>query len=297
MSLVGAAVTGGFVRAMGRLHLVAADMATKLVWLLLSGALLLAALFIFLARIQPPDDLPPDVVGLVVLTQALRAWPVLAGGLLTAMFVSFLIWCVLEALVRSRIVGWGGTVGFRTLFWRFLTSGLLRRVVFLLTTAILLAISVGPALTGNAAEWTGTRLDSPWVWVGSGVILVMVAFVLMLADTLVRCNAVETLGGHVGTVVGAVSAVGLTEVGVRWAALMTTLIAVKLMPSPLGLVVALPTVGIALSLAHSYLLVVRYSAVDIIRQHLESSGITPAGIIPTGIIPTGITDDVPRTFR
>lgn len=288
MSLVAEAVTGGFRRAMSRLHLVAADMATKLVWILLSSACVLAAFLAFFSAVRPPDGVPPDLVGLVLLARALDAWPILVGGLLVAAGVSFLAWCVLEALVRSRIIGWRGTgVGFRTVFWRFLTSGLLRRCAFVLTTAVLLIVLLGPALTGNSAEWTRTRLESPWAWVGSGLVLVMVAFVLMLTDTLVRCDAIETLGGHVGTVVAAVSAIGLTEVAVRWAALMVTLIAVNVMPSPMGLILAVPTVGLVLSLAHSYLLVVRYTAVDIIRQHIESSGITP----------TGSTHDVPGILR
>lgn len=277
MNLVEEAVAGGFRRALSRLHLVAADMATKLVWLFLSVACVLGAFLVFLAVVQPPGG-PPELAGVILLARALEAWPVLAGGLLVAACVSFLVWCVLEALVRSRIIGWARTgVGFRTVFWRFLTSGLLRRCAFVLSAAVLLVVLLGPALTGNSAEWTRTRLGSPWAWVGGGVVLVMVAFVLMLTDTLIRCDAIETLGGHVGAVVAAVSAIGLTEVAVRWAALMVTLIAVNVMPSPLGLIVAVPTVGLVLSLAHSYLLVVRYTAVDIIRQHIESSGITPTG--------------------
>jgi hypothetical protein len=278
VSLVAEAVTGGFRRSVSRLHLVAADMATKLVWLCLSLACILAAVMAFLAALQPPPGVPQDLAGLIVLARALRAWPVLAGGLLVAAGVSFAAWCVLEALIRSRIVGWVRPgVGFRAVFWRFLTSGLLRRGAFALTATLILVVLVGPALTGNSAEWTRTRLESPWAWVGGGLVLVMVAFALMLTDTLVRCDAIETLGGHVGTVVAVVSAVGLTEVGIRWGALMATLITVRILPSPLGLIVAVPTVGLVLSLAHSYLLVVRYSAVDIIRQHIESSGITPTG--------------------
>jgi hypothetical protein len=120
-------------------------------------------------------------------------------------------------------------------------------------------------------------MELPWAWVGGAAVLVMVAFALMLVDTLLRCDAVETLGGHVGSVVAAVSAVGLVEVALRWIALMTTLIAVSLLEPPLALILVVPAIGIGLSVAHSYLLIVRYSAVDIIRQRIETSGIHDHG--------------------
>jgi len=102
---------------------------------------------------------------------------------------------------------------------------------------------------------------------GGLLLLVMVAFVLMLLDTLLRADAIGAFGDHPGTVVIAVAAVGLFEALIRLSALAATMILMSLIPATAALALAAPVAGVGLSAAHSYLLLVRYSAIGIIRQY------------------------------
>lgn len=270
MDLIADAVAGGITAASRRLGLVLADMAAKGVWLAATALMLLVAFSSFAPRLSPPAGTPPELAGLYVMASVLEGWPGLMARVALAGIGSFALWSLLEAFVRSRIVGWvWDRPPVNALFTRFLASGLLRRLAFAFAAVMVGLVVLGPGLAEGSGEWIRAWPETRWAVAGGLLILVLVAFVLMLLDTLVRCDAVETLGGSLGPVVAAVAAIGLLEVLVRLSAVMATLIAMSVMPAPLALLLAVPLATIGLSTTHSFLLLVRYSAIGIIRQHIE----------------------------
>jgi hypothetical protein len=112
---------------------------------------------------------------------------------------------------------------------------------------------------------------------GGALLLAVVAFGLMVMDTLLRCDAIEALGRHLGPIVLAVGAIGVFEMIIRAWAVAATVILTSLMPSPAALLVAIPAGAILLSIVHSYLLLVRYSAIGIIRRHANTVSSTHNG--------------------
>lgn len=272
MTRISDAIAGGMAMGLRRVALLAADLAGKAVWVTATAALVIVAMASFASGLSLPENLPAELGGFYVSAALAERWPILLGRLLVSGLVSFALWSLIEAFVRSHIVRRTGARDPLTpVFFRFLASGILRRLSFGLAAVLVVWVVLGPGLAAGSGEWMREWADIRWAGAGGVMLLIMLAFVLMLLDTLLRCDAVDTLGPELISVVAVVAAIGLIEVGVRLSALMATVIAVRVLPGVLVLVVAVPVVAITLSVTHSYLLVVRYSAIGIIRHQIENA--------------------------
>lgn len=273
VSLVTDAVAGGFFLATRNLHLVLADMAAKLAWLLLTFLFLLFSATIFLPLPTSGGERAPQLGTLLFGVRVATFWPQFLENLIIAGVLSFLTWGLLEAFVRSRILYWiwHGFPERKRTFARFLASGMLRRLIFGLVAALLILILMGPGLATSRGEWTRTWPEMQWAVLTVVLLLTMVAFVLMVVDTLLRCDAVETLGPQLGGITAAVALIGLFEVILRLAALAGTVVLLNLIAVPVVLLFGVPAIGVTLSVVHSYLLLVRYCAIGIMRTYYVES--------------------------
>jgi len=286
MSLAFEAVVGGFSLATRRWPLVLADVAAKLAWLTATLAWLTATLAIatFLAATTlegfvPPDTVPSELTSVFIAAHFSQVGPRLLRDALVGGFLSFVLWNVLEAFVRSRTLraAMGSESGPGSTFVQFLASGVLRRIAIGLVGALVFLAIVGPGLPAGSGQWSRTSTDIQWSIWGGLILLILTGFFLMLVDTLMRCDAIETLGPHLDSVIAAVGTVGLFEVSVRMSMLMATVVMLAVAPVALVLMVILPVASVGLSLVHSYLLLVRYSAIGIIRSHLDQTTDTRNG--------------------
>ena len=135
-------------------------------------------------------------------------------------------------------------------------------------------IALGPLLTMPVAEWAQIWPDVRWAALAGLGILVLLAFGLMTIETLVRSDAIEVLGLDLSRVVGIVLVLALVEAGVVLGALAASALIIQWLGSPGGLVLAGILFAGVLSVSHSYILLVRYSAVGLMRRDIRYGAAT-----------------------
>ena len=234
--------------------LIILDILWKAVWLVatLTAFFLLAAWFGSGVRSIAWPDTGVTGVNAWMAATVFREWwashkmdvSLAFGG---AIALSIAVWLVLEAFVRSRFIAVAG--GFKV----YLLSSLAKYLILVASGLIL------------AMVW---RAGAPVVAI---VILAAIAFFLTLLDTLIRSDAVDLLGtdlirvtGLIGilvsfeTMVGASCAVILIAGCLHVARLMDAMV----MLGAAGVCIVI------LNLLHSYLLLVRFSAIELMRRNV-----------------------------
>lgn len=217
--------------------------------------------------------------------------------------ISFLLWLFLEAFCRSRIfAAWagGGTVQVRqeggwrngtnqadstqhdsrraadpadvigpATFRIFLTSSFLKIAVLVSMTLLLGTIVLGRYLHTPVAEWRDLWLDTRGALVVSIVILGFLSFLALTVETLLRTRSMDLLGRNllgVSAVIGTLVSFEVLMAGSTLIALVAATLSVSRLEELIAVLLLAFFAFVFLSFLHSYLLLVRFSAVGIMRH-------------------------------
>jgi hypothetical protein len=280
MSAPSECLAAGFRLATRRVHLVLLDSAAKLLWLAASAVFLALAMNWALSRIIVGAEAMAAfesgipilafgaMLGLLVAHQRL-----LAGSLFAAFVLSALLWIVMEAFIRSGILPVTRGRSFLrdavTHFPCYLITGAVRRLVLLSASVLVGLVSLGPLLTSPIGQWSEAwpELRLP-VLAGAGI-LVLLAIFLLIIDTIVRSDAWNAVAEDLPKVISVIGALAFFELALIAAVpiILTVVFDVAGPGRPILLGTGITVAG--LSVVHSYLLLVRYSAVGIMRHEAE----------------------------
>jgi hypothetical protein len=260
----------GFALANRHLGLIFLDILWKAVWLFATaaGLLLLAAWFGGeLGAISWEDTGDPRINGLLVTVLLRDFWAAHGAEVLFSLaavvFASAISWFLLEAIVRRRIVRTVAAAHATETPGRhgtsendlnvFLTSGVVKSALLATAGALLV-----PVFVAGAA-------------ILAAVIFLALAFFLTIIDTLLRSDAVELFGTDLIRVTGLVGILLLFESMIDGALVVMVLagfLNVARMTDGLFTLGAAAAATVFLTVLHSYLLLVRFCAVDIMRQNV-----------------------------
>ena len=267
---------GAFRLAHRRLGVVFLDLLWKAIWfaLTLAALILVAAWFGLMSRsiawLDTGNRSTNIAVAIAVVREfwaAHRAQVFLAVA--TVLFVSLVIWFVLEAVFRTKIFSTPLPLGGHG-FSIFLFSNLLKSIF--LTNAVFAfgAICFSRYFVTPFAEWSQMWPDTR----GAALIVVLtlaaLGFLLTTIETLVRSDAIELLGTDLFRVAGLIGILLLFETMISGSCALMVGVGFLSISGWRDALLMLGTaaVGIAfMTVLHSYLLVVRFSAVVIMRQN------------------------------
>jgi hypothetical protein len=248
----------GFARAHQRLGLVLVDIVWKAIWLVctVAAVFLVAAWFGSQLHGIAWEDTGVRALNALVTGIVLREFWAANGLKITLTLVSVVVlsisaWLFLEALVRYRMFH-DVRPGFRTAM-PYLVSRIVKTTV-LAASALILAV----------------------VYLNGAPILALIlflslAFCLTLFETLIRADAVELLGTDLIRVTGLIGILMSFEMMIAGGFGVMMVAGFLNVARLMDAVVMLGMTGISivfLSMLHSYLLLVRFSAVDIMRENV-----------------------------
>jgi hypothetical protein len=255
---------GAFALARQRPGLVLLDILWRLVWFVLTLAMLCAAV-VWIAsgvhRIAWKDAGVPGLNALIAAVLLGDYWnahrseiALIASGIL---FLSLLLWIFLEAVCRRKMVrdvyAASGVSAQAAAFQIFFASGVVK-YLFLLTGGVLMAL-IWAAGAGGVAV----------------VSFAAVAFLFGLVDTLVRGDAIDLLGTDLFRVAALLGILEAIE-GMVAASLLALLVGAASSAEEPRNVAAMAGAAAAaamfINLMHSYLLLVRFSAIAIMRRNV-----------------------------
>lgn len=255
----------GFVLAHHHPGLVLFDVLWKAVWLVLTmAALFLVAAWIStdLRGIAWEDTGVRALNGLIAVALMRDFWNLNREGILLAatilLVVSLCGWFFLEALFRTQFVGAGfmpagikiGAAG----GFRFLLLSNLAKSLILVAAGFLL---IPVAFAGAATI--------------AGLTFLALGFLLTLLDTVIRANAVDLLGTDLFRVAGLLGILMLFELMIGASVVILLFTGLLRIGRPMDVVAMLVAAGVVvvlLNLLHSYLLLVRFSTIAIMRQNV-----------------------------
>jgi hypothetical protein len=249
--------------------LVFMDAVWKVVWLACTaGAFSVTGMWVIsrLRAVEWPAQGLSGTSGLVLATLLRDIWnayaPQFFSLLVAAGGFSLLLWIVLEAYVRARLLA---TSTFRI----FLLSGLATRLI--LTGAVLTCATIifGHFASAPIGAWPVLWNEARPAFFAAALALTGLFLLLKIFETAVRSDAVELLGQHLFGFAGLVGTLIMFEGLINVSAGVVIASAALLTGSPAQAVLAaaLGTILIAgLSLLNSYLLLVRFSAIGIMRH-------------------------------
>jgi hypothetical protein len=201
--------------------------------------------------------------------------PLLTGiGLAAAASVA--AWMLMESWFRSRLLlmaagpasqNPGSSRSSR--FMIFLASGIARTTILAVGAFFALLISIGPYLTTPPGSWDAIGDETRAAAIIGLLIFAGLAFLLTVADTLIRSNAVHLLGSHMLEVAGVIGTLLFLEAAVAVCGVIAVLAAMLRASSLIHFMAALALTlswTFLLSTLHSYLLLVRYFSIDIMKR-------------------------------
>jgi len=263
---VGYFLKSGFILANHRLRMLAVDVLWK-IFHFISTFILISATTVWLIQDlakyqwQGPELTPSNPI---LLSMALAdLWAKYSGTLawaaLGVVFGAVVLWIVFEAFFRGGIQNFWIYVGTRIAFLSIIGSSLV--VLFALTTHEDRAVSGG------------------WLQAGivSTVILLGIWWLLSVVETLIRRDAVDLLATHLEIVSGALGSLLGLQLLLSMAAFATLGLIIRTMfhsSSPVPFLAAaflMVAASLFWTIVHSYLVVVRYSTIDIMRGNVVES--------------------------
>jgi hypothetical protein len=277
-------VRDGFLLAMRRPHLLILDLIAKLTWLILTVTVFGIAGIWFASGVQLTNSAVqafqsgvPALVAVTLIQSVISNGSALVETFAVGAITCFGTWILLEAFVRGGLLPLTDRTFVQDAadhFLRYLWVGLIRRTTLGLGAVLAALIALGPLLTMPVAEWAQIWPDVRWAALAGLGILVLLAFGLMTIETLIRSDAIELLGVDLSRIVGIVLVLALVEAGVVLGALAASALIMQWLGSPGGLVLAGILFAGVLSVSHSYILLVRYSAVGIMRRDIRYGAAT-----------------------
>ena len=279
MSAPSECLAEGFRLATRRVHLVLLDSAAKLLWLAASAVILALATNWALSRITVGaeamaafDSGVPILAFGAMLSLLVAHQSLLVGSLFAAFALSALLWVVMEAFIRAGILPVTGRSFLRdavTHFPRYLITGTVRRVVLLSASVLVGLVSLGPLLTSPIGQWSQAWPELRYPVLAGVGILTLLAIFLLIIDTIVRGDAWNAVAEDLPKVAGVIGALAFFEIALIASASMILAVALDV-AGPGGPVLLGTGITVSgLSVVHSYLLLVRYSAVGIMRHEAE----------------------------
>jgi hypothetical protein len=250
----------GFAEAHRRVGLVFLDVIWKVIWFALTTAGVFLVVYRFVSHFQFTSTHFQPVDALRLANAARSVWNnysgEFVGGLFAVAGMSVLLYLLLEANVRRKmIVRERGPKPVTTNLLIFIGSNL-ARVAILGSAAVLLAVMAQGSLDAVVA---------------AAIVFVALAFSLSILDTLVRSDAVDLLGADLLGVTGMIGTLLLFETLIG-ASFLIVLIAgflnVASAMEALEMLAVTTLVLLIFNFLHSYLLVVRFSAVGIMRRNV-----------------------------
>src|SRR5437762_9772743 len=269
-----------------RLRLIFLDLLWKVIWfvLTLAALLLVAAWFGSEFRSIGWMDTGNRAVNAALAFAVLRGfWAAhrteMFAAVAAALFFSLVIWFVLEAAFRSKFplpLGEGRVSGFAETrgphrFNTFLLSNLLKCLVVTAAGSALAAICFGRYFAIPVAEWRQLWPDTRGAALIALVTVAALAFLLTIFDTLIRSDAIELLGTDLIRVTGLVGILVLTETMISGSCAVIVGVGILNIAGwreALAMPGAAAVAMVFMTVFHSYLLLVRFSAVDIMRQNV-----------------------------
>ena len=262
----------GFRLVHRQIGLIVLDLLWKLIWLVLTVSGLFGIAILFGSELRSIEWIGAGnraittAAGIELLREF---WMANRSAVFTAaatgLLLSLVTWFLLEAGFRSRLVSSGGR------FSIFLISNILKSLFIAGVAFALGVICFGRYLASSWSEWPQLWIDTRDAAVIALLIIGAVTFLLTILDTLVRIDALELLGTDLFRLTGLIGILLSFEamVGVSCAvALGVGLLKITGLKSAiLMLVSTIAAIGL-LNVLHSYLLLVRYSAVDVMRQNV-----------------------------
>jgi hypothetical protein len=258
-----------FARSRERVGLIFVDILWKAVWFVcgVAAVVLVAAWFGSELRDLAWEDTGTRAQNALIAVEALREfWSAMKGEIVLSLLLTFTVvaaaWFALEAFVRSRIISVVTGISPRLADWGIrglmpVTTCFLARVAktFILTVAALVLV---------------------FVWINGAPVLavllfLLLAFCLTVVETLIRADAVELLGTDLIRVTGLIGILMSFElmVGASFVVMLTAgFLNVARLGEVLAMIGITGVVAVFLTLLHSYLLLVRFSAVGIMRQNV-----------------------------
>ena len=259
------------------------DVTWKAIWIGFTGLLFLLGMLwlrIELGNIELNRPVSAFQSPLALLILARELWRAYASTFFAAAAVlagvSAAAWIVLEATFRAGLLP-ASSDGFvrkaSTNFKIFLVSSLLKIVLAGGTALVLALIVLGRYPSTPFSEWPVLWLDSRGAFFVASLVSLILWFAFTLLETLIRGNALELFGREMFLVVGLIATLLLFE-GAIWASAAVTIVTLMALVSGtngiLLVFVAGSVFATLLSVLHSYLLLVRFSALEsVARQFSE----------------------------
>ena len=251
----------GFAQAHRHPGLILVDVLWKLVWLGLTLGGLVVVAYSFLPELEWPSA-NVGVIDVWIAAGLVRQFwnenaAALAAALLSVLGFAIVFYFVLETLFRRRLVvpsSRGGVAAPASLAV-FAGSSLAKAAILMLAAVVLGLIASGSAYTGIAALTGFTAL----------------IFLLTVIDTLIRAGAVELLGTDLLAVTGVIGTLLLFEflIGASLGiAVVAGVLSISSSFEALAMLGATALVLLLVNFLHSYLLVVRFSAVGIMSRNV-----------------------------
>jgi len=266
----------GFARAHRRFGLVFLDVIWKLVWSVLTISGLVVVLYRFVSRFEFEPINIQVLDALRIANSVQQLWSdygaELVVGLIVVACMSAFVYVLLEATVRRKLVG----AGFSPRSGSNKTSSVeLERGLKPASTSVLLFLGTNLAkliILGSTATCLSIIANGSREALIAGVVaFVALAFFLTIIDTLVRADSIELLGADFLGVLGLIGTLMLFESFIG-ASLLVAVIAgflnVANANQAVQMVIATALVLLVLNFLHSYLLIVRFSAVGIMKRNV-----------------------------
>jgi hypothetical protein len=263
----------GFRLAHRHIGLIFLDLVWKVIWLALTlaGFLLVGIWFGSGLRSMEWLDTGNRAITTALAIRLLREfwmanWSGIFAAVVAVICLSLVMWFVLEAGFRSIIIP---TAGRR--FGTFLLSNVLKCLFMSAAGLALAAICFGRYFSTPISEWLQLWPDTRGAAIIAVVTIGAIGFLLTICDTLLRIDAVELFGTDLFRVAGLIGILLLFEtmIAAACAAMLGAgLLNVSGLSSALEMLGAMAIAIGLLNVLHSYLLFVRYSAVNIMRQNV-----------------------------
>jgi hypothetical protein len=253
------------------------DLLWKLIWLVLAGSAVFGlGAWIYWRmgsiRVTAAGGMWSSPVTLMILAR--QIWSRYASMLswVVAVFVglAFISWLLLEAYFRSGFLANSDEAFFESSarhFRVFIASSSLKQLMLVAFLTLMLLIGFEPFLTTPVGEWRGLLPDSRGAIMIATGMAVVVWFVLTVFETVIRSNSLDELGRDLFLVAGVIGTLVVFEAMIIASVLAVGVIVASFVTDSKD--VAMLAIGglcaaALLMLLHSYLMIVRYSALHVV---------------------------------
>jgi len=263
------ALSAAFEQAGLRPAAVVLDVLWKLIWLLITAALVGALLVLIYQRlvsieIQGGAAAVQNPVAVMILFREL--WALYASTIFWALSViagiSWVTWTLLESYVRGVMAEthppFGRSASRR--FITFLASAVIKQVMLVSILVLIGVITLGPRLSRPVLEWNPVWESSRSSLLVGAVFFLTAWFILTVLETAIRTDSLEALGSQLFTILGVVASlvvIEATAVGGAAGVAVILMAFVANVRSFLVFLLALAVSVFALQIVHSYLTAVK----------------------------------------